>query len=156
MRALDVIALTRLVEMDLPPPVRVTAGTVLGEVVQAMRQARSGAALVETGDGRLIGIFTENDLMMRVRHDDPRWRECPVAEVMTADPVVATADGTIGDALRSMAGGRRHMPVVDTTGRVLALVSIREILQHFAERFPKEFLNLPPDARHEAYGAWGG
>ena len=154
---LDLIASTRVAEIELRPAVRVKPSTTLAEVVSAMQAGRRGAALIEDAEGRLLGIFTERDLMMRVDHGDIAWRDVPVANVMTARPAVIAAAGTIGDALRSMASGRRrHVPVVDGDGRAQALVSIRDILRHFAECFPQEFLNLPPDPRHEASKPWGG
>jgi CBS domain-containing protein len=157
MATLDQIAATRVMEMELRGVVRVKPETTLAEVVAAMVGAKRGAVLVEDPEGRLQGIFTERDLMMRVDHGDIRWREWPVSEVMTRQPAVLGIEGSIGEALRSMASGRwRHIPVVDADGRAQALVSIRDILEHFADRFPQEFLNLPPDPRHEASARWGG
>jgi CBS-domain-containing membrane protein len=50
----------------------------------------------------------------------------------------------------------RHLPVVDGDGRVLGIVSIRDIMMHVAKLYPKEFLNLPPRPASEASDRYGG
>jgi CBS domain-containing protein len=53
-------------------------------------------------------------------------------------------------------GKRRHLPVTDPNGKILGIISIRDLLAHVAEHFPDDFVNLPPDPDHEASGEWGG
>lgn len=129
--------------------VRVTADTPLGTVVDEMTAKKRGCVLVED-DGALVGIFTERDLYSRVDHAGIGWSAQAVREVMTPRPVVSQPGDSLADALRQMiAGRRRHLPVVDDAGRVLGLLSVRDILAFVAQRFPEELMNLPPDPGHE-------
>jgi CBS domain-containing protein len=137
-------------------PVRVRPETTLGEVVAALREKVRGAVLVEE-QGRITGIFSERDLMLRVDHSDPTWAALPVMTVMTPGPRTIREDEPIEDALNIMlTGGHRHLPIVDGTGVLVGIVSVRDILIHIVGFFPADFLNLPPDPEREASGLWGG
>ena len=137
-------------------PVCVTPETTLGELVASLREKRRGAVLVEDG-GTISGIFSERDLMLRVDNGDPSWTARPVREVMTPAPRTIREDEPIENALNIMlTGGHRHLPIVDTAGALVGIVSIRDILIHIVGFFPGDFINLPPDPDHEASGVWGG
>jgi CBS domain-containing protein len=75
----------------------------------------------------LYGIFTERDVMCRVVDRDLDPLATTIGQVMTASPKTATPDWPILKALEHMAeGGYRHLPVVED-GRLLAIVSIRDL-----------------------------
>lgn len=135
----------------------VRAGAPLVEVVRRMRDSKRGAVVIVDGEGRLAGIFTERDLMLRVVHAGDGWDARPVGDVMTSDPTCVLDTDPIARALRLMReGGFRHLPRVDGERRPIGLVSIRDVVVLVAEHFPAELVNLPPDADHEATRRWGG
>jgi len=138
-------------------PVRVQPETTLGEVVATLREKGRGAVLVEDPAGRITGIFSERDLMLRVDHADPTWTALPVQSVMTPGPRTIREDEPIENALNIMlTGGHRHLPIVDAAGGLVGIVSVRDILIHIVGFFPADFINLPPDPEREASGLWGG
>src|SRR5881396_2017723 len=94
------------------PPLQVRPGQSVAEAVALMRQQAVGCVLV--GDaGRLVGIFTERDLMRRVLADG-KPLSTTVREVMTPEPATVHPKLPIGAAIRQMEeGGYRHLPVVD-------------------------------------------
>lgn len=150
------IAETRIGTILRRQPVRVTPTTTLGEVVATLREKGRGAVLVEE-QGRITGIFSERDLMLRVDHSDPAWTARPVSEVMTRAPRTIGENQPIEEALNIMlTGGHRHLPIVDGAGALLGIVSVRDILIHIVGFFPADFINLPPDPEREASGLWGG
>jgi CBS domain-containing protein len=152
---IEIVATTPVGKVPHGVPIRVAPETSLVEVVAAMKQARRGAVVVEV-DGRLTGVFTERDLMTRIDYSDSGWRNRRVREVMTAKPATCSADTGLAEALQRMnAGGYRRLLIVDGEGRATGVVSIRDILGYIAEHYPQEFVNLPPDPRHEASGQWG-
>jgi CBS domain-containing protein len=85
-------------------------------------QNQVGSVLVMDG-GRLVGIFTERDILRRVvgeRRDPATTR---VADVMTRDLVVMRPSSSVMDAMRVIAEKRiRHIPVVEG-GTVVGVVS---------------------------------
>ena len=145
-------ALARATVGDLSPRphARVATDDAMWKVVAEMKAKGRGAVLVEE-DGALVGIFTERDLLNRIDYSDALWSHMVVRDVMTPHPMVIHADDSLSEALRRLTGGhRRHLPIVDARGRVLGLISIRDILTYIAERFPEDMLNLPPHPDHES------
>ncbi len=129
---------------------QVTAEAPMWRVVDEMKSNGRGAVVVEER-GRLVGIFTERDLINRIDHADPLWSHVVVGDVMTRDPKVVRPSDSLAEALRRLAKGHlRHLPIVDEQGAVLGLMSIRDILTYIANRFPQEMINLPPDPDHES------
>ena len=116
----------------------------VAEAVRLMRERRVGCVLV-CRDDRLVGVFTERDLMRRVLAAGLPL-STPVADCMTPDPVVVGPKEPIGAAVRRMEeGGYRHLPVVDEVGRPLGVLSVKRIVHYLAEHFPATVHNQPPD-----------
>lgn len=154
---LEELAATLVSDISLREPARVSTHTPLLDVVATMHEMRRGATIVEDEQGRIAGIFTERDLMLRVEYGDSSWQRRPVGEVMTRDPIRVAPTESLSTALRRMRHtGCRHLPVTDAQERAVGILSIRDILAHMAEFFPEEFLNLPPDPEHAASRRWGG
>jgi len=131
-------------------PLTLEVDRPLREAVELMREHRVGCVLVVEG-GRLVGIVTERDLLLKL---DTADLTKPVANLMTADPDVLSADDPIAYALNRMAdGGYRHVPLVDAEGRPTGIVSVRDVVQYLADSFPFAVFAVPPSTRQ---GAWRG
>ena len=104
----------------------VATGISVREATRQMDARNVGAALVTDPDGRLVGIFTERDLLRRVVAQGRDPNTTSVADVMTADPDTVSPRQLAVDALRLMReGGYRHLPVLDG-GRVVGVLSQRD------------------------------
>jgi CBS domain-containing protein len=102
--------------------------TVL-EVVKAMVSRNIGAVPV-LHDGRLVGIFSERDLMSRVVAEGRDPRTAPVEQVMTRDPLTVSPTESVENCMLLMRRhGFRHLPICEGR-RVVAVVSLRDILLH--------------------------
>jgi len=99
------------------------------EAIETMAAAQVGSVVI-VEDGRLEGIFSERDVMLRVVLEGRDPRLTAVEEVMTS-PVQTIGVRTTGDeALRIMLQEHiRHLPLVDDRGRAQAVVSMRTLLQ---------------------------
>lgn len=151
------LATTPLREVKLREAVRMPPNAPLLDAVTMLRERKRGAVIVQDDNGTLLGIFTEHDLIERVDHGSHDWHKLEVAQCMTTAPSTVHADASIADAIHLMQnGGFRNLPIVDADGHATGIVTIRDILRHIAEQFPKEFLNLPPDPGREANRRWGG
>jgi CBS domain-containing protein len=119
--------------------------TTLVEALRMMRERRQGCVLV-TEKGRLVGIFTERDVLMKVVGTRIDLERTPLRPVMTRDPVTLPADASVAYALNKMVGeGFRHVPLVNDDGRPVGVVSMRDIIEYLSGSFPKDVLNLPPE-----------
>lgn len=97
------------------------------DAANMMNDRRIGSVLV-MDDPRLMGIFTERDVLRRIvaAHRDPV--ATPLYEVMTS-PVACALPHTTLEEMRLVVRNRRvrHLPVVDDHGRVLGIVSIGDL-----------------------------
>ena len=136
-------------------PVRETVvfapdGTVT-DAMRAMQREHRGCVLV-TDDGtsstKLLGIFTERDVLFRIVDRGRNPATLPLAEVMTPDPEALSVRSTVAYALNKMCvGGFRHVPVVDEEHRPAFVVSVRDVVEFLVEAFPREVLNLPVEGK---------
>jgi CBS domain-containing protein len=107
--------------------IEVAPEDTLGEVAARMSEANVGAVIVKDF-GRLIGILTERD-MLKAMAARVHTSEARVREWMTADPITATADTGVEEAARTMLDhGFRHLPVLDESGQVSGIASLRRVV----------------------------
>jgi CBS domain-containing protein len=132
----------RLDELSLRTPIVVEPDTTVVAAVNAMNEQRIGCVLVQRA-GKLVGIFTERDVLTRVIFRNAN-ATMTVEAAMTKDPETLEEDQTIACALNKMSvGGYRHIPVV-RRGKPVGVVSIRNLVDFLVELFPERVLNVPP------------
>jgi CBS domain-containing protein len=126
------------------PPLLIRPEQTVLDAVEEMRRGRVGCLLV-CEEERVVGIFTERDLLRRVLAPHQPLT-VPVAQCMTRHPVVVHPKESIGSAIRRMEeGGYRHLPVVDELGRPKGMLSVKRFVHYLVEHFPSTIYNLPPD-----------
>jgi CBS domain-containing protein len=98
------------------------------EAVGTMAADNVGIVAVLQGD-RLVGVFSERDVVQRVVHRGLDPTHTAVGDVMTTDLVVADAEEDYQSAMRKMDQANiRHLPVV-SEGRLLSMLSIRDLMR---------------------------
>ena len=126
---------------QVPPPSVAVDSTVLSAAM-SMRNARIGAAAVLEGD-KLVGIFSERDVMLRVVVPRLDPEATTVREVMTTAVQTVGEEAEAGEALEVMVSRHiRHLPVVNTENRVTGLLSVRNLLQHHIEELADQLNSL--------------
>jgi CBS domain-containing protein len=111
------------------------------DVAVAMSEGHVGAIPIME-DERLVGIFSERDLMTRVVVSGRDPRATRISDVMTHDVVTASLDDTVDTCVEKMkAAGCRHLPVV-LEGRVISMLSMRDLLRDEIEEQTEEIRNL--------------
>jgi len=104
-----------------------------------------GEPILVTSGGRLAGVLTERDVLMKVLGHELDPGTTKVDRVMTADPDALSLDSTVGEALEHMdRGGFRTVPLVDDAHAITGILRQEDIVAFVAEAFPQEILNLPP------------
>ena len=115
---------TRVVSVDQDDSVRLGVLRMLEEAV--------GAVAVCDG-GRLVGIFTERDLMA-LAGNGTDLDAVRIGDVMTRNPLTVDAGAPVLDAARLMGERKiRHLPVVEGE-HLLGMVGIRDVLGSLVER----------------------
>jgi CBS domain-containing protein len=111
------------------------------DAARRMSEAQVGALVVLDGDV-LVGIFSERDLMTRVvvARRDPS--ETPVSAVMTREVVTAELEDRVDACEEKMRRtGCRHLPVL-ARGRVVGMISMRDLLSDELEEERHEIREL--------------
>ena len=109
-------------------PVTARVGETVMDAVIRMDRLGIGALPVVDEKGNLVGIFTERDLLRRVVAKGLDPSRVRIEEVMTPNPVTVRPEDSVEEARRLMARIKaRHLPVVDERGRLVGIVSIKDI-----------------------------
>ena len=102
------------------------ASTLVRDAARNMAERHIGAVLIGQG-GRLQGIFTERDLLIRVVAHDLDPDTTRLEQVMTPDPDTVGPNDLASLALERMrTSGYRHVPVVEND-KVVGIVSLRDL-----------------------------
>ncbi len=105
----------------------VSPKATLGEAAAAMAARGVGAVVVLDGD-RVAAILTERDVMKAVAAG--KDGSAPIDAWMTPHPdTIEPSDTTDHAASLMIHGGFRHLPVVEADGRVVGIVSIRDLMK---------------------------
>ena len=143
MRICDLIKNQEIYEAEL-------SDTVL-QTVQAMVERNIGAVPI-LHNGRLVGIFSERDLMKRVVAEGRDPINTCMAEVMTDDPLTINMNEDLETCMALMRRHSfRHLPVCHE-GQLIGIVSLRDILLHDLNekddevRMMRAYIHSVPDA----------
>jgi CBS domain-containing protein len=100
------------------------------EAIRVMLDRHVGAVAVLDEGQRVAGIFTERDVLRRLVLGEHDLRKVLVREIMTTTVEMATRATAASQALATMVERHyRHLPIVDEDGRLLGMLSIRNLLQ---------------------------
>ena len=111
---------------DSPLLVQAGPGDTVSTAAERMAKERCGSILV-MDDDKLVGIFTERDLLLRVIGKGQSPKTTHLRDVMTREPDTIGADEPVKDAVRRMDEfSYRYLPVVDG-GRIIGVLSTRHL-----------------------------
>lgn len=93
-------------------------------------------------DKKLVGIFSERDIMKRVVAEARDPRTTKVTDIMTKDPVTVTPESTVEECMVLMRDHNcRHLPICESN-RLWGLISLRDVLAHDIEEKEEEARHL--------------
>jgi len=123
----------------MDPRKLLTAGSemTVREAASLMAERGVGAILV-IQDKKLVGIFTERDIVFRVVARGMETSGTRLGDVMTRNPKTIAPDKAYGVAMLTMhENGFRHLPVIEN-GTPVGIVSSRSALDPDLEEFVSE------------------
>lgn len=112
----------------------IPALATVADAVRVMNSHKVGSVIV-TQEGRLVGIFTERDVLTRVVAAGRTPDATSVADVMTHTPVTVSPHATVEEVMSVITERRvRHIPILeDGSHNVLGLISIGDVLRWLVE-----------------------
>lgn len=120
---------TKVDEIMAEHMVTTQPGSSIRETAILMAQKKVGATAV-MDDGKLVGMFSERDLLNRVVAKGLDADTSTIKDVMTSPVITIEAGTTANDALYIMTVKHiRHLPVVDKANQPIGMLGIRDLLE---------------------------
>ncbi|MCA0918740.1 CBS domain-containing protein [Pseudooceanicola nanhaiensis] len=114
----------------------------LHEAVDLLRDHKIGALVVTDANGMLAGILSERDIVRKLADAPGKTLPHRVEEVMTEEVETCTPDEPLVTVLMRMTKGRfRHMPVLEDE-KLVALVSIGDVVYYRLNELELEALQI--------------
>ena len=109
------------------PFATITPETPIRLALETLDDLEIGCLLVSDG-GRLVGLFSNRDVLDKIVDDYEQLKDEPVSKVMTPEPVFVFETDSSAAALCVMAvGGFRHVPVLDVDHKIVGIVSPQRV-----------------------------
>jgi CBS domain-containing protein len=114
------------------------------QAAQLMKSEDVGPIPIVGDNGKLEGLITDRDIVLKVVAEGRDPKTTKLSEVMTTDLISCTLDGDIEEMLDLMEDNQvRRMPVVDASGRLVGIVSQADIATRLDE--PEKTAELVED-----------
>ena len=115
----------------------------VADAIRLMLERHVGAVGVVDSEGRVVGIFTERDVLRKLALSGRSPEATPVRDLMTTPVEMATLATGPGEALAIMVERHfRHLPVIDNDSKLLGILSIRNLLQWRVDDLTQELDSL--------------
>ena len=132
-----------VLEMCDPEAAAVSVEASAADAIRTMLDRHVGAVGVVDSEGRVAGIFTERDVLRKLALESHDPERTPVRDLMTTPVEMATLSTGPGEALSVMVERHfRHLPVVDNNGKLLGMLSIRNLLQSRIDELTQQLDSL--------------
>jgi CBS domain-containing protein len=137
-----------LLELCDPDPPCVPVEASVADAIRVMLDQHVGAVGIVDAEGRVAGIFTERDVLRKLSLSGRTPASTPVREVMTTPVEMATIAMSPVEALATMVERHyRHLPVVGDGGKMLGMLSIRNVLEGKIDDLTRQLGNEKKPAR---------
>jgi len=103
---------------------------LISDVAVKLAAKRIGAVVIVGEAGKVVGIFSERDLVRLIADKGSAALQSPVSEAMTRDIVTCDEDATVDEMMGLMTAGHfRHLPVI-SGGALVGLISIGDVVKY--------------------------
>lgn len=120
------------------PVISVGPDASVADAIRLLADKRIGALPV-VSEGKVLGIFSERDVIYCLASSGAAALEKTVAEVMTAPARSVEPNQSVLGALSLMTQRRfRHLPVVDSGDSLVGFVSIGDLVKHRIDKIEAE------------------
>ncbi|MCH8829598.1 MAG: CBS domain-containing protein [Planctomycetes bacterium] len=140
----NILTATTVGELTLPPCTQLAPTDTVADAVVAMSSMSHGCAVI-CEQGKLIGIFTERDLLHVIAEQS---FDVPLESVMTKNPRSVSTDDMLFAAAQYMdEGGYRRLPVLNSEGEVVSVLDVKALTHFLVEHFPAAIYNQASHAQ---------
>lgn len=142
-----------VLELCDPEAAAVSVQASVADAIRTMLDRHVGAVAIVDSEDRVAGIFTERDVLRKFSLSGRNPETTLVRELMTTPVELATSETGSAEALITMVERHfRHLPVVDNNGKLLGVLSIRNLLEWRIEDLSRELGSLEEYVSNDAPG----
>jgi CBS domain-containing protein len=117
----------RLNELVRRKPITISGEATIHDVVKIMAEQNIGS-LVVVENGRMVGVLSERDVVRSLAERGNL--SVKVSDICKRDIITLQADATLEEAAEKMGKhGIRHIVVVNKSGELIGVVSVRDLIQ---------------------------
>ena len=118
-------------DLMLKDVVTTTGNVPVKEAIDLLYKRHVGCIVVVDDAQNCIGLFTERDAIRVVAQNVPL--DAPIEKIMTKNPFTVNEDSTFDEAKNIIKSAKvRHLPVITTSGKLVGLISVRNILDELS------------------------
>lgn len=131
-------------------PTFVDKNASVSDAAKIMAKKSIGSVLVGTAD-KVLGIFSERDMITKIAARDVNCRKAIVKDYMTHPVKTIGIDSSIFDAQEIMTKSHiRRLPVTNS-GRVVGIVSARNLMEHLKYEYLKRSHGISEREKYPGY-----
>ena len=150
----ELIRESRILDLGPLPAPSLSSASTVHQALQLLSRSRRGA-VVALDDSQPVGIFTERDVLYRLRggllSSKDQLKKTPLRDVYSAPVATIRRQATLLEAIQKMDRlAHRHLVAVDRDGNLRGLLTTNDLVQYLTDQFPEETVNLPPRL-HQRY-----
>ncbi len=109
--------------------VTVGPNVTLADAAKVLYENKIGAVVIVGMEGRIVGIFTERDVVTAIGRNGPEGMSQPVSTMMTANVYRCSEEATVNELMEVMSSRRfRHVPV-EKGGKLCGIISIGDVVK---------------------------
>jgi CBS domain-containing protein len=109
----------------------------LAQAITQLQQEHADFMALIDDRGKLVGVFTETDILSKVACNIEDLAQASVKDYMTSNVTTLRSGATIAQALHLMSMHQfRHIPLVDEAGKPDGVISFRSVIHYLETNFP--------------------
>lgn len=125
----------RVDSLEVRPFLTIDAQATVQQALTLMHEKNIACVMV-TRDDRLVGIFSERDVLNKVADNYEAVKDRSIQEVMVKDPLTVYETDSPAKALNLMAiGGFRHVPILNLEDKVVGVLGPRRVSTYLYKHF---------------------
>jgi CBS domain-containing protein len=131
------LCLDRVDVVQVKPFTTLDADATIQDALALMAKHEIACLLITQHD-KLVGIFSERDVLNRVAHRYDEIKFKPVRDYMTDKPAAVYETDSPAKALNLMAtGGFRHVPILNVEDKVVGIIGPRRVTAYLQKLLKK-------------------
>lgn len=109
------------------------------DLVMSLKHHHIGALVVSSNGKKIDGIVSERDVVRAMSERIHEISELKVSDLMSTEVVTCTSDATVDEIMEIMTENRfRHLPVVDSSGSLISIISIGDLVKAYISEINDE------------------